>query len=188
MELFKKKKTGQQCLGILYSEEQRNKVFRARMPDNSQDLLQCVRFSFFCFFCFFFFAPCLSTMHSEHTIGIPQQSYPFRRFIRFQSALRNPISQRTAGGKENLVSFQWKWMRYRTLEQRPRSIFQHPVSLPWQLLQVWGGQSRSSLHTQAHSSWCSRATSVRDFCRPLPPLRYFSSSTCREGRRVDYFS
>lgn len=77
-------------------------------------------------------------MHSEHTIAIPQQSYPFRRCIRFQSALRNPISQRTAGWKENLVSFQWKWMRYRTLEQQPRSIFQHPVSLPWQLLQVWG--------------------------------------------------
>lgn len=42
-----------------------------------------------------------------------------------------------------------------------------------------GGQSQSSLHTQAHSSWCSKGTSVNDFCRPLPPFRYFSSSTCQ---------
>ncbi|TNN70848.1 hypothetical protein EYF80_018982 [Liparis tanakae] len=33
------------------------------------------------------------------------------------------------------------------------------------------GQSKSSLHTQAHSSWCSKGTSAMDFCKPLTPIR-----------------
>lgn len=40
-----------------------------------------------------------------------------------------------------------------------------------------GHQSQSSLHTQEHSSWCSRDTSVMDFCRPLPPPRCFNRRT-----------
>lgn len=47
------------------------------------------------------------------------------------------------------------------------------------------GQSQSSLQTQAHSSWCSKGTSVMDFCRPRTPLRCFSSRTCREGGWVN---
>lgn len=35
------------------------------------------------------------------------------------------------------------------------------------------------LHTQSHSSWCSKGTSVNDLCNPRTPILGFSWRTCR---------
>lgn len=179
MELFQKKQTGQRCLRILYSDEQRNKVFRARTPDNSQDLLQCVRF-----FLLLVSLQCtqstLLVFHSSHIHSGDLLDSSLLCKIQLAKGQQDERRILLASSGSGWNTEHWNSSRgpFSNIRRRSRGS----------CYKCGGGQSRSSLHTQAHSSWCSRATSVRDFCRPLPPLRYFSSSTCQEGRRLEYFS
>lgn len=40
------------------------------------------------------------------------------------------------------------------------------------------------LHTQSHSSWCSKGTSVNDLCNPRTPVLGFSWRTWRKRRKA----
>lgn len=69
---------------------------------------------------------------------------------------------------------------------KPHNRISHWLNVLWkktaQLNHVY--PSVFPLHTQSHSSWCSKGTSVNDLCNPRTPILGFSWRTWRRRRQA----
>lgn len=152
----------------MFLTQRSGRIESSEHKDNSQDLLQCFSLSLSNALCT---QSTLLVFHRSHIHSgdlLDSSLFCLIQLAKGQQAKRRILLASSGSG--------WDTEHCNS----GRGSFLTPCVIPVAVITTVGGQFESSLHTQAHSSWCSKGTSVTDFCRPLPPLRYFNTSTCQK--------